>query len=125
MNNHQISAEYGELRKYIEAEIRVTDKNGLAQAYRFLEKVDALINLQYCATNFRILLDSTEDEESRGLVKKHLHIFMTTVYIDYLDEVIAAADSWKAGSSGMASLQKLILDRLVPVREFLEGEFGD
>ena len=125
MNSQQISAEYGALKKRIEAEIQVTTKNDTVAAYRFLEKIDTLINLQYCATNYRILLESTEDEESRGLVRKHLHIFMTTVYLDYLDEVIDAANSWKADSSGMVSLQRQVRDRLVPVREFLESEFGD
>jgi hypothetical protein len=97
----------------------------LVVAYRLLEKIVALINLHYCATNFRILLESTEDEESRRLVEKHLTIFMTTVYIDYLNEVIDACNTWDAESSEMNSLQRLIWETLAPIREYLEGKFGE
>ena len=125
MGRQQIPDEYQGLKKHIEAEIQNIPKGDMVVAHRFLEKIVALINLQYCATNFRILLESTEDEESRRLVEKHLNIFMTTVYIDYLNEVIDACDTWDADSSEMASLQRLIWNTLVPIREYFEGKFGD
>ena len=125
MRRQQIPDEYEGLRKHIEAEIRNMPKSHLVVAYRLLEKIVALINLHYCATNFRILLESTEDEESRRLVEKHLTIFMTTVYIDYLNEVIDACNTWDAESSEMNSLQRLIWETLAPIREYLEGKFGE
>jgi len=125
MRRQQIPEEYEGLRKHIEAEIRNMPKSDLVVAYRLLEKIVALINLHYCATNFRILLESTEDEESRRLVEKHLTIFMTTVYIDYLNEVIDACNTWDAESSEMNSLQRLIWETLAPIREYLEGKFGE
>ena len=84
MNNRQIAAVYEDLKKLAGNEIRTAGGNDLVTVWRLFEKMDALINLQYCAANFRILLESTEDEESRELVQKHLHIFMTTVYMDYI-----------------------------------------
>ena len=125
MRRQQIPEEYEGLRKHIEAEIRNMPKSDLVVAYRFLERIVALINLHYCATNFRILLESTEDEESRRLVEKHLTIFMTTVYIDYLNEVIDACNTWDAESSEMDSLQRVIWDTLVSIREYFEAKFGD
>ena len=125
MRRKQIPEEYERLKKHIEAEIQNIPKNDMMMAYRFLEKIVALINLHYCATNFHILLESTEDEESRRLVEKHLAIFMTTVYLDYLNEVIDACDTWAAGSPEMASLQRHIWETLVPIKEYFDGKFGD
>ncbi len=125
MNNRQIAAVYEDLKKLAGNEIRTAGGNDLATAWRLYEKMDALINLQYCAANFRILLESTEDEESRELVQKHLHIFMTTVYMDYLEEAIGTAAGEKAGSAGMEYLLQEICDGLVPVRDFFQREFGD
>ena len=125
MNNRQISAEYEGLKKRIEAEIQVTPSSDMVLVYRFLEKAEALINLHYCVTNYRILLESTEDEESRSLVKKHFRIFMNTVYIDYLNDVIEASNDWEAYSFGMVSLQREIQDVLVPIRDLLQAEFDD
>jgi hypothetical protein len=125
MRRQQIPEEYDVLKKHIEAEIQNLPKSDMVMAYRFLEKIVALINLQYCATNFHILLESTEDEESRRLVEKHLTIFMTTVYIDYLNEVIDACNTWDAESSEMDSLQRVIWDTLVSIREYFEAKFGD
>ena len=65
MNNRQITAIYEDLKKLAGNEIRTAGGNDLVTAWRLFEKMDALINLQYCAVNFRILLESTEDEESR------------------------------------------------------------
>ncbi len=124
MDIRQISEEYEKLKKRIEAETQVAAKSDMVMAYRFLERIHALINLHYCVTNFRILLESTENAESRKLVQKHFQIFMTTVYMDYLDELIDASKSWKADSSGMVSLQRFIIDRLVPVRDFLSDAYN-
>lgn len=125
MNNRQIAAVYEDLKKLAGNEIRTAGGNDLVTVWRLFEKMDALINLQYCAANFRILLESTEDEESRELVQKHLHIFMTTVYMDYLEEVIGTAGSEKAGSAGVAYLQEEICDNLAPVLDFFRREFGE
>ena len=125
MRRKQIPEEYDLLKKHIEAEIQNIPKSDLVVAYRLLEKIVALINLQYCATNFHILLESTEDEESRRLVEKHFTIFMTTVYMDYLNEVIDACNTWDAESSEMDSLQRVIWDTLVSIREYFEAKFGD
>ena len=125
MNNRQIAAVYEDLKKLIGNGIRTAGGNDLVTAWRLYEKMDALINLQYCAANFRILLESTENEESRELVQKHLHIFMTTVYMDYLEEAIGTAAGEKAGSTGIARLLQEICDSLVPVRDFFQREFGD
>ena len=125
MNNRQIAAVYEDLKKLIGNGIRTAGGNDLVTAWRLYEKMDALINLQYCAANFRILLESTENEESRELVQKHLHIFMTTVYMDYLEEAIGTAAGEKAGSAGIARLLQEICDSLVPVRDFFQREFGD
>ena len=125
MNNRQIAAVYEDLKKLAGNEIRTAGGNDLVTVWRLFEKMDALINLQYCAANFRILLESTENEESRELVQKHLHIFMTTVYMDYLEEAIGTAAGEKAGSDGIARLLQEICDSLVPVRDFFQREFGD
>jgi len=125
MRRKQIPEEYEGLKKHIEAEIRNMPKSDMVMACRFLEKIVALINLHYCVTNFHILLESTEDEESRRLVEKHLSIFMTTVYMDYLNEVIDACNTWDAESSEMNSLQRYIWNTLVPIKEHFEGEFGE
>ena len=125
MRRKQIPEEYEGLKKHIEAEIRNMPKSDMVMACRFLEKIVALINLHYCVTNFRILLESTEDEESRRLVEKHLSIFMTTVYMDYLNEVIDACNTWDAESSEMNSLQRYIWNTLVPIKEHFEREFGE
>ena len=69
MNNRQIAAVYEDLKKLAGNEIRTAGGNDLVTVWRLFEKMDALINLQYCAANFRILLESTEDEESRELVR--------------------------------------------------------
>ena len=126
MNNRQIAAVYEDLKKLAGNEIRTAGGNDLVTVWRLFEKMDALINLQYCAANFRILLESTEDEESRELVQKHLHIFMTTVYMDYLEEVIGTAGSEKAGSAGVAYLQVGTWSRRSTpsgVRVLLRGSF--
>ena len=125
MNNRQIAAVYEDLKKLAGNEIRNAGGSDLVTAWRLYEKLEALVNLQYCAANFRILLESTEDEESRELVQKHLHIFMTTVYMDYLEEVIGTAAGEKAGSAGMARLLQETCDSLVPVRDFFQREFGE
>ena len=125
MNNRQIAAVYEDLKKLAGNEIRNAGGSDLVTAWRLYEKLEALVNLQYCAANFRILLESTEDEESRELVQKHLHIFMTTVYMDYLEEVIGTAAGEKAGSAGIARLLQETCDSLVPVRDFFQREFGE
>lgn len=125
MRRKKIPDEYEGLKKHIEAEIRNMPGSDMVMACRFLEKIVALINLNYCATNFHILLESTEDEESRRLVEKHFAIFMTTVYLDYLNEVIDASDTWDAVSPEMDSLQRRIWDTLVPIREYFDSKFGD
>lgn len=125
MNNRQIAAVYEDLKKLAGNEIRNAGGSDLVTAWRLYEKLEALVNLQYCAANFRILLESTEDEESRELAQKHQYIFMTTVYMDYLEEVIGTAAGEKAGSAGMARLLQETCDSLVPVRDFFQREFGE
>lgn len=125
MNNRQIAAVYEDLKKLAGNEIRNADGSDLVTAWRLYEKLEALVNLQYCAANFRILLESTEDEESRELAQKHQYIFMTTVYMDYLEEVIGTAAGEKAGSAGIARLLQETCDSLVPVRDFFQREFGE
>ena len=118
MDYQEIAAEYAWLKERVESDTDVTGNNDLTTVYRFLEKIVTLENLQHCVTSFRILLEDVEDEESRALVQKHFYIFLSTVYIDYLTDVIEGAENWIADSSGTRELQETILEKLVPIRAF-------
>ena len=118
MDYQEIAAEYAWLKERVESDTDVTGNNDLITVYRFLEKIVTLENLQHCVTSFRILLEDVEDEESRALVQKHFYIFLSTVYIDYLTDVIDGAENWIADSSGTRELPETILEKLVPIRAF-------
>ncbi len=124
MELQKISTKYAELRLQIEAMTETAGEKDKTTIWRFLEKIIALENLHYGVTNFRFLLEDVEDEESRSLIQKHFHILMTTVYIDYLNDIIDAAETWKVVGSDMRALQVTIHNTLVPIRDFYQEQFN-